>query len=357
MTPVDIDATLNALPPCRPKMAARLVRLPLREPFRISDHTFDYLDAVTVELEADGHRGLAEAAGVFYLGDDAQTILTELAKAKGWIEEGFDPAMIAQRIRSGGARNALDCALWDLQARRAGTSVWNLLGMERPRPLLTTFTVGSAKPAEMATKAISYAEAHAIKIKLSGDQDDAERVRAVRKARPDVWLGVDANRSLTRQSLTRLMPVLSEAGVRLIEQPFPVGRDEQLVGLDLPVPTAADESVQTLADLERLAPIYQAVNIKLDKCGGLTEAMRIAVRARSLGLEVMVGNMIGTSLAMAPAYLVGQYCGIVDLDGPIFLRSDVMPGVSYQDGFVECPDTVWGGGTKEMSPLNKVSHA
>jgi L-alanine-DL-glutamate epimerase-like enolase superfamily enzyme len=166
----------------------------------------------------------------------------------------------------------------------------------------------------------------------------------VRSARPDVWLGVDANRGLAPETLDRLLPHLLAADVRLLEQPFAVGADAPLHGLRAGIPVAADESIQTMADLERLAPLYQVVNIKLDKCGGLTAGLRMAQRARELGLDVMVGNMIGTSLAMAPAYLLGQQCDVVDLDGPVFLRSDHELGVSYRAGLIRCPDALWGGG-------------
>ncbi|MBO9380339.1 dipeptide epimerase [Sphingomonas histidinilytica] len=352
MMPIDLDSALAALQPCRPTLDAQCVKLPLRAPFRISDHVFHEVETVVVRLEADGHAGQGEAAGVFYLGDEPAEMLRTLAEARGWIEQGLDHAAITDRLPPGGARNALDCALWDLQARRAGRPVWRLLGMEPPRPLLTTFTVGKAAPAAVAAGALAYADARAIKIKLGGDGEDEDRIRAVRAARRDVWLGVDANRGLTPDRLERLLPALADAEVQLVEQPFPVGEDAQLAGFDLPCPVAADESIQTLADLDRLARFYQVVNIKLDKCGGLTEALRMAERARVLGLSVMVGNMIGSSLAMGPAYLVGQYCAVVDLDGPIFLQTDPSPSVRYRDGFVDCSEAVWGGGAAIEQPTS-----
>ena len=208
--------------------------------------------------------------------------------------------------------------------------------------MLTTFTCGADTPAEMAARAISYRDARAIKVKLTGDPIDADRVRAIRRVRPDVWLGVDANQGFTRQTLEGLLPVLIDARVKLIEQPLPVGEEAQLDGLNSPIPIAADESVQTLADIPGLAPRYQVVNIKLDKCGGLTHGLAMARAARTLGLEVMVGNMLGTSLAMAPAFLLGQLCQVVDLDGPIFLRSDRKPRVDYSGGLIQCPEALWG---------------
>jgi L-alanine-DL-glutamate epimerase-like enolase superfamily enzyme len=211
-----------------------------------------------------------------------------------------------------------------------------------PRPLLTTFTVPANPPDKMSADARAYADAKAIKLKLTGQPVDEDRVRAVRAARPDVWLGIDANQGFTRGLLERMMPLLLEQRVSLIEQPLPVGQEAQLEGFDSPIPLAADESAQGLMDLPGLVDLFDVVNIKLDKCGGLTEALAMARRAASLGLEVMVGNMVGTSLAMAPAALVGQLCNVVDLDGPVFLSADRPQAVSYRDGMISCPQALWG---------------
>jgi L-alanine-DL-glutamate epimerase-like enolase superfamily enzyme len=194
----------------------------------------------------------------------------------------------------------------------------------------------------MARDASNYTQAKAIKIKLTGEPVDADRVRAVRAARPDVWLGVDANQGFTRASLAILMPLLVEAKVELVEQPFKIGQEALLDGLNSPIPIAADESVQGLADLPDVVGRFNVVNIKLDKCGGLTEGLAMAREAHRLGLDVMIGNMIGTSLAMAPSFLVGQLCQVVDLDGPIFLKNDRTPSVRYENGSVSCPEAVWG---------------
>jgi L-alanine-DL-glutamate epimerase-like enolase superfamily enzyme len=181
-----------------------------------------------------------------------------------------------------------------------------------------------------------------VKLKLLGDGQDARRVRAVREALPQVWLGVDANQGFTRASLESLIPDLVACNVRLVEQPLPVGQEAALKGLRCPIPLAADESVQGLADVEAAAEHFQVVNIKLDKCGGLTEALAMADWAAELGLTVMVGNMTGTALSMAPAALVGQRCLIVDLDGPYFLAKDRIPGVRYAEGKLHCQPEVWG---------------
>ncbi|MGH6652040.1 MAG: dipeptide epimerase [Sphingopyxis sp.] len=341
---LNLDQALAQLEPCAPRIDVEIVRLPLAEPFRIADHVFADVETVILRLEADGCMGQAEAAGVFYLGDRPSGIAATLADAASTVAEGVDHDRLPSLFPPGGARNAFDCALWDLQARRLGTPVWQLLGMAPPEPLLTTYTIGNAAPDIMAAAAVRHAYARAIKVKLSGDADDGERIAAIRAARPDVWLGVDANRSLTPTTLAELMPALEAAGVKLLEQPFAVGADAALADLASPVPVAADESIQTGDDLDRLAHLNQAVNIKLDKCGGLTAGLRLAQRAQRRGLDVMVGNMLGSSLAMAPAFLLGQYCAIVDLDGPIFLASDCHPAATYRAGQVDCTPHPWGNG-------------
>lgn len=341
---LDIDGALARLEPCAPCVDVAIVRRPLAEPFRIAGHIFEDVETVLLRLETEGHVGHAEAAGVFYRGDMPSNIQTALVDAAPEIEKGVSQASAARLFPPGGARNAFDCALWDLQAKLMGLPVSRLLGMAAPEPLLTTYTVGNGTPVEMAAKAASYSEARAIKIKLGGNADDESRIATVRAARPDVWLAVDANRSLTPTSLLSLLPALEAAAVKLIEQPFAVGDDAALAGLDLPILVAADESIQTADDLERLAHLYQAVNIKLDKCGGLTDGLRLAKQASALGRDVMVGNMLGSSLAMAPAFLLGQYCSIVDLDGPIFLKDDCTPGATYRSGHIDCAPHPWGDG-------------
>jgi len=263
-------------------------------------------------------------------------------QVRGSIEAGIDRESLRDLLPAGGARNAVDCALWELEARRAGVPVWQLAGLAAPLPLVTTYTLGADTPEQMAHNARMLSGARALKLKLLGDESDAARVRAVRAARTDVWLGVDANQGFTRASLERLLPVLMQARVELIEQPFPIGREQELAGLGTSIPIAADESIQDLGDLQRLARWFDVVNIKLDKCGGLTEALRMATEAHRLDLRVMVGNMVGTSLAMAPAFLLGQLCDVVDLDGPMFLTADRVPGVSYDSGKICCPPEVWG---------------
>ena len=244
---------------------------------------------------------------------------------------------------SGGARNAVDCAMWELEAKRRGTDAWRIAGISDPRPLITTYTLGAEDPRTMAQGAQRYASAQALKLKLTGELElDIERVSAVRSARPDVWIGVDANQGYTRDELDPLVGALVELRVSVVEQPLARGRESDLDGYRCPIPIAADESALGLDDVAGLAGRFDIVNIKLDKCGGLTEALLIAKEARRHGLGVMVGNMVGTSLAMAPAFIVGQQCDVVDLDGPTFLREDRKPSCEYRDGQIWCPDNVWG---------------
>jgi L-alanine-DL-glutamate epimerase-like enolase superfamily enzyme len=211
------------------------------------------------------------------------------------------------------------------------------------KPLRTTFTLAADDPATVRAGALKFAQASALKLKLDGDlETDIARVRAVREARPDVWLGVDANQGHTLETLDALLPVLCDAGVKLLEQPLARGREADLDGYRCPIPLAADESVQDSSDMEALVGRFDVVNIKLDKCGGLTEALHMIDVARRLGLRTMVGSMFGTSYAAAAGFVVGQHCEIVDLDGPTVLSVDREPAVRYEGGRIHCPAGVWG---------------
>jgi len=315
----------------------------LAAPFRISGYVFEASELVVVELDGGRHRGRGEASGVYYLGDEAPQIVEQLEQNRAAIEACGSREELRQSLPPGGARNAVDCALWELEANRSGIPAYRLAGIDAPRPLVTTFTLGADEPEVMAKGARDYAAARAIKLKLTGSLElDVARVRAVREARPDVWLGVDANQGFAIHDLGALVQAMVEQKVALIEQPLPRGSEADLEGFESDIPLAADESVLSLEDVPQLVGRFQVVNIKLDKCGGLTEALLMAAEARRLGLGVMVGNMVGTSWAMAPAFILGQQCDVVDLDGPTFLKQDRVPGVVYGDGQVWCPDEVWG---------------
>jgi L-Ala-D/L-Glu epimerase len=327
--------------------------LSLKAPFRISGFTMHSTPVVFATVRRGGAFGRGEAAGVYYTGDTAEKAAATLRQLPQR-QPGLTREAAQQLLPPGGARNALDCALWELESQEARQPVWKLAGLGAPRRLLTTMTLPAQTPAEMAAAAHGYASARALKVKLTGDlEEDIERTRAIRAARPDVWLGVDANQGYEPASLSRLLPVLVDARVELLEQPFRRGRESQLDGLKLPMAVAADESCLDLRELEELPGRFDVVNIKLDKCGGLTEGLQIAHRAQQLGLKVMVGNMIGTSLSVGPAYVLGQLCDIVDLDGPIFLTHDPAPVVSYDDGYLNCPPEVWGGGVAGSATAHK----
>lgn len=324
-------------------MSIAAERLRLAKPFRISGYVFEAFQVVVVTLDDGRHRGRGEGGGVYYLGDDVPHMLEALEAARDAIEAGPTREQLRAILPPGGARNAVDCALWELEAARAGVPVWKLADQDAPRALRTTFTLGAEEPAAMAETARLHAQARAIKIKLTGELDlDLARVGAIRAARPDVWLGVDGNQGFVTGQLDALIAGLQTHDVALLEQPLARGQEASLAGLQSPIPIAGDESVLSLTDVPGAVGRFDVVNIKLDKCGGLTEALLMAQEARRLGLGVMVGNMGGSSLAMGPSFVLGQVCDIVDLDGPIFLANDRDPGVQYVDGAVWAGPEVWG---------------
>ena len=320
-------------------------KLRLAQPFRISGYVFTHSDVVVVTLRDGEHEGTGEGGGVYYLGDDVAHMLGEIEAARIAIEAGVTRQELRSIMPPGGGRNAVDCALWDLEGAKAGVPVWQLAGQTPPKPLRTTFTLGADTPETMAAGARAYRDARSIKVKLTGQLDlDIARVKAIRSARPDVWLGVDGNQGFAIDELGRLTEVLEEQDISLLEQPLARGREADLDDFRSPVPIAGDESLLTLDDVAGAVGRFAVVNIKLDKCGGLTEGLMMAAEARRLGLGVMVGNMVGTSLAMAPAFVLGQGCDIVDLDGPTFLAEDRKPSVTYADGMITAGPEVWGSG-------------
>jgi len=321
----------------------RVERFAYHQPFRISGHVFTETALLVATLSDGQHVGRGEGAGVYYLGDDIDHMLAQATSVREAIERGASRQDLQEMLPPGGARNALDCAYWDLEAKQAGRPVRELAGLESPRPLLSTLTLGADTPAAMAAAAQALDPLAPVKVKLTGDLDnDIARVEAIRAARPEAWLGVDANQGYDIGTLASLMPVLIGLRIAQLEQPLKRGRESDLDGFKRSIPFVADESAVTLADTASLVGRFDMVNIKLDKCGGLTEGLAIAREARLLGLGVMVGNMMGSSLSMAPSFLLGQLCDIVDLDGPTFLARDRVPGVSYRDGRVHCPSEIWG---------------
>jgi len=327
----------------RLRLDVAVERFAYRKPFRISGHVFTETALVVARLYDSTHVGRGEAAGAYYLGDDVPAMLGAIESVRTAVEAGATRDDLQHLLPPGGARNALDCAHWELEARRSRTPVWRLAGVPEPRPLRTTITLGAEAPEPMADAARALSDAKALKLKLTGEAElDAARVAAVRAARPGCWIGVDANQGYTVDALPALTAMLVGHDIALLEQPLARGREADLDGAPRPLPFAADESALSLADVDRLVGRFDVVNIKLDKCGGLTEGLAIAARAKALGLGVMVGNMMGTSLSMAPSFVLGQLCDIVDLDGPTFLAADRDPAVEYRDGDIWCPETVWG---------------
>ncbi|MBW4330766.1 dipeptide epimerase [Stakelama sp. CBK3Z-3] len=322
-----------------------------RRPFRISGHVFTGIPLVRATIAEGGMAGRGEAGGVYFLGDDVDNILDRIEQARPAIEGGADRLALQSLLPPGGARNALDSALWELEAQQTGRPVWQLAGIERPSSLVTTYTLSADEPAAVGRALGGYADARALKLKLDGDRDaDVARLRIVHQTRPDAWLMVDANQGYAARELPGLVPDLQQCGVRLIEQPVARGEEVELDGLDLPIPLFAEESVLSAADLPGLVGRFQGINIKLDKCGGLTEALKMVQAARQLGLKVMVGNMGGSSLAAAPAFMLGQLSDVVDLDGPKFLAEDLPGGAVYADGMISFDDAFWGG----PSPISSV---
>lgn len=318
-------------------------RWELVEPFVTARDANTHVPVLVVQLTGPrGHRGWAEAAGVDYDGETPDSMATQVAAVRHALHDRLTGAELLELLPAGGARNALDCALWDLRAKESGSPAWKLAGLPPPHPVTTAFTIGLGDEPEVRRKAQQAREFPLLKLKVD-DERHVGLVRAVREAHPTARVIVDANQSWTRALLERLIPQLHGLGVELIEQPVPRGDDASLDGLRSPVPVAADESCTDRHSLAAMAGRYQGVNIKLDKCGGLTEALAMCAEARRLGLDLMVGNMCGTSLAMAPAFLVAQACVVTDLDGPLLQRLDRPHPIRFERGVMHAPDpALWG---------------
>jgi L-alanine-DL-glutamate epimerase-like enolase superfamily enzyme len=313
------------------------------EPFRITGYVFEAMPSVVARIAERDHVGRGEAAGVYYLGDDQQRMLDMVEEVRSDIESGLTREDLQQRLPPCGARNALDCALWELQAKSSGQPVWQLAGVPRPLPLVTTFTLPADDPEVLVSKVHRLSFAKSIKLKLDGNIDvDRERMMVVRLARPDAWIGVDANQGFELKDLDALANAARDYSVSLIEQPLKRGEEAALQGWKPGIPIAADESILDLAELHERARYFDVINIKLDKCGGLTEALKIAEEARAMGKQLMVGNMGGSTLAMAPGFVVGQLCDVVDLDGPYGLADDPLAAEIYKDGMIYVPEAIWG---------------
>ena len=312
----------------------------LKTPFSITGHTFHGVEVLLVTLIEEGCRGRGEGAGVYYLDENGKSMLAQAESIRQALQEGLDRERLRELLPAGGARNAIDCALWDLEARLRGRSIWQLTGIE-PRETVTFNTVGIDTLDKMADAARAL-DTPRIKVKLDGELP-AERIAAVRSARPDAVIVVDVNQGWTFGQLVDLTPKLQELGVAMIEQPLPRGGDSALEGYRGSIPLCADESCLDTGEFEQASRRYQMINIKLDKTGGLTEALDLAALARANGIGLMVGNMVGTSLAMAPGYVVAQLCTFADLDGALFLKQDREHHMACNAGVLSPPSpALWG---------------
>ena len=313
---------------------------PLLEPFVITGHTWTHCDVLVVSITENGVTGRGEATGVYYLDETAESIYQQVLGIQQKLEQGISREQLQSLLPVGGARNAIDCALWDLEAKSSGQSIFELTGIPSS-PVNTVNTVTIDTPEEMAKKAVAIT-ARQIKVKLDGEQP-LQRITAVCNARPDADIVVDVNEGWSFTQLVELAPQFKALGIKMIEQPLPRGEDDALEGYQSPIMLCADESCLDSSELEQAARRYQMVNIKLDKTGGLTEALNLARRAKDEGMTLMVGNMTGTSLAMAPAYVIAQLCDFVDLDGALFLATDRSYPMSYEQGVVSGLTTqLWG---------------
>ena len=324
------------------KVSLREERWPLAQAFVIARGAKTEARVLVVEIAEGEHRGRGEAVPYARYGETMDACLAQAAGAGEALARGAGRDALQRLLGPGAARNALDCALWDIEAKAAGRQVWALAGLAEPAPVQTCYTLSLAPAAEMAQAARANRARPLLKLKIGG-ADDLDRVEAVRTAAPAAGLVVDANEALDFDTLRRLAPEFARLGVRLIEQPLPAGVDTALEGWDSPVPLCADESVHTRAELDGCARRYACVNIKLDKTGGLTEALALRRAARERGLEIMAGCMVATSLAMAPALLIAQGAALVDLDGPLLLARDREPGLTIHGSTIEPPPAaLWG---------------
>jgi L-alanine-DL-glutamate epimerase-like enolase superfamily enzyme len=315
---------------------------PIAGVFTISRGSKTEAEVITCTIREGDNSGRGECVPYRRYGETMEGVQAQLAAMRTAVEEGIDRVTLVEAMPAGAARNAIDCALWDLEAKTSGIPASVRLGTS-PGPLETAYTLSLGEPGAMAAQARVNASRPLLKVKLGGTGDDIARIRAVRQAAPGSRLILDANEGWTDENIVANMQVAAELGVALIEQPLPAGKDGILRRIPRPVPICADESVHVAADLPGLTGLYDAVNIKLDKSGGLTAALALRDDARRLGFGIMVGCMVGTSLAMAPAVLLAQGADYVDLDGPLLLARDRTPGLVYEGSLVSPPvPALWG---------------
>jgi L-alanine-DL-glutamate epimerase-like enolase superfamily enzyme len=323
------------------KIEAKEEIWPLHHPFRISRGSRTEAQVVVATMVDGEHVGRGECVPIKRYNQSAASVLAQIESIQDFGD--LDRNKLQQLLPPGAARNALDCALWDLEAKRSGKRVWELANVPIVEQVATSFTISLDTPERMADAASAAAKLPILKLKLGGDEPDLARVEAVRAVAPKARLLIDANESWSPRHYQNIVPALSELGVELIEQPFPAADDDVLQTLDHPIPVCADESCHTTADLRRVKNRYEVINVKLDKTGGLTEALRLCESARQSGFKLLIGCMVCTSLGIAPARLLASGAEWIDLDGPLLLAHDRDHGLGYENGRIGLPSRqLWG---------------
>ncbi len=313
----------------------------LRKPFKISRDESTHAETLLCHISDGTHTGSGEAAGVTYKGETVAAIKEQIEAIAPEIASGISREELQELMSPGGARNAVDCALWDLEAKQTGRTIWQLLDWQ-PHAVTTVYTVGIATEEVMQKDAAAHADFPILKVKV-GIGDPLEQISAIRDGSPNAAIVIDANQAWTVDDLDKYAAGLKALNVEMVEQPLAISNDETLRDYESPIPLCADESCDSRADLERLAGLYDIINIKLDKTGGLTEAVALALQAESMGFDLMVGNMLGSSLAMAPAFVIAQRCRYVDIDGPLLQAEDCEHPLLYARGRVEpFSPRLWG---------------
>jgi L-alanine-DL-glutamate epimerase-like enolase superfamily enzyme len=323
-------------------LTARAESWPIAGRFIISRGAKTEAKVVAVEIVEGPAKGRGECLPYPRYDETIEGTLATIERLRPRLEAGMGREELQAALKPCAARNALDCALWDLESKRTGTPVWQLAGLPEPGPIVTCYTISLDEPEAMQAQAARSLDRPILKVKLNGERV-VERLKAVRAGHPKARLVADANEAWSVDLLRALAADLAALGVEMIEQPLPAGRDEALAGLDYPIPLCADESFHDRATIGALKGRYRVVNIKLDKTGGLTEAIAVARDARAAGFELMVGCMVATSLAMAPAALLAPLARLVDLDGPLILARDHVPGIRYDGATMSpAPRELWG---------------
>ncbi|HTV67998.1 MAG TPA: N-acetyl-D-Glu racemase DgcA [Rhizobiaceae bacterium] len=324
------------------KLTVEAEKFPIAGTFTISRGSKTEAEVICCTVREDGMAGRGECVPYRRYGETMESVALAIEEARAAIEGGIRREELNASMEAGAARNALDCALWDLEAKRSGKPTADAICSRPPKPLQTAYTLSLGAPEAMARQAGDNAWRPLLKVKIGGD-GDIDRIRAVREAAPQSRLILDANEGWTQANVEENLAAAAALGVALVEQPLPAGEDGFLRDIVRMIPVCADESVHVAGDLDRLVGLYDAINIKLDKAGGLTEALVLNAKARALGFQIMVGCMVGTSLAMAPAVLLAQDAEFVDLDGPLLLERDRSPALTYEGSLVSPPDrALWG---------------